>query len=141
MDILLAHGYFLFEDPHEKAVMKPYPPLGILYLSSHLKNRGFEVAVFDSTFSSLEAFRRQVNGEKPTVVGLYCNMLTRSRTLEMVRICRESGAIVITGGPDPANYPEEYLSRGADVVVEGEGEKTLEELLPHLALHGLDRME
>ena len=39
-DLLLTHGYCLVEDPHELAVMKPYPPLGILYLSSHLKAQG-----------------------------------------------------------------------------------------------------
>src|SRR5262245_58697593 len=60
MDILLTHGYFLYEDPHELAVMKPYPPLGILYISSHLKARGFDAAVFDSTFSSKDAFRQYV---------------------------------------------------------------------------------
>jgi hypothetical protein len=32
MDILLTHGYYLCEDTHEKSVMRPYPPLGILYL-------------------------------------------------------------------------------------------------------------
>jgi anaerobic magnesium-protoporphyrin IX monomethyl ester cyclase len=53
LDILLAHGYFLFEDEHEKQVMRPYPPLGILHLSSYLKSKDFNVQVFDSTFSSL----------------------------------------------------------------------------------------
>ena len=46
MDLLLAHGYFLCEDPKERRIMKPYPPLGILYLSSHLKQRGFNVGLF-----------------------------------------------------------------------------------------------
>jgi anaerobic magnesium-protoporphyrin IX monomethyl ester cyclase len=34
MDLLLTHGYFLYEDPKELQIMKPYAPLGILYLSS-----------------------------------------------------------------------------------------------------------
>ncbi len=50
MDLLLTHGYFLREDPKELAVMKPYAPLGILYLSSHLRKKGFEVEIFDTTF-------------------------------------------------------------------------------------------
>ena len=29
-DLLLTHGYFLFEDPKELQIMKPYAPLGIL---------------------------------------------------------------------------------------------------------------
>jgi radical SAM superfamily enzyme YgiQ (UPF0313 family) len=36
---------------------------------------------------------------------------------------------VIVGGPEPANYPEEYLQAGASVVVSGEGETALEHLL------------
>ncbi len=42
MDILLTHGYFLHEDPHELKVMKPYPPLGILYNAAYLKRAGFD---------------------------------------------------------------------------------------------------
>ena len=136
MDILLSHGYYLYEDPHERAVMKPYPPLGILYLSSHLKARGFDVAVFDTTFRHLEAFRQFVVRERPPVIGLYANLLTRRNVLKMIRLCREQGCAVVLGGPDPANYAEEYLQHGADVVVIGEGERTLEELLPHLTRHG-----
>ncbi len=39
MDLLLTHGYFLYEDAKELQIMKPYAPLGILYLSSHLAER------------------------------------------------------------------------------------------------------
>ena len=53
-DLLLTHGYFLFEDPKERQIMKPYAPLGILYLCSHLLSKGFGVDVFDTTFSSRE---------------------------------------------------------------------------------------
>ena len=60
VDILLTHGYLLFEDPHELAVMKPYPPLGILYLSSHLKAQGFEVEVFDPPSQTVEAFEARL---------------------------------------------------------------------------------
>ena len=36
--ILLTHGYFLSEDEKERQIMKPYPPLGLLYLSAYLKS-------------------------------------------------------------------------------------------------------
>ncbi len=136
MDILLAHSYYLYEDPHERAVMKPYPPLGILYLSSHLKARGFDVKVFDTTFRQREEFAQVLAQERPPVVGIYATLMTRQNVLEMIRLCKAQGATVVLGGPEPANYAEEYLARGADVVVVGEGELTLEELLPHLARHG-----
>ncbi len=136
MDFLLSHGYLLCEDAHEQAVMKPYPPLGLLYLSSYLKARGFGVQVFDSTFQTREAFQQLFERQRPSVVGLYANLMTRANVVKMARFCREHGCMVVVGGPEPAMYPEEYLAWGADVVVVGEGEQTLEELLPHLARHG-----
>ena len=39
-DVLLTHGYFLHEDEKEQRIMKPYAPLGILYLSAYLKREG-----------------------------------------------------------------------------------------------------
>ena len=129
MDILLSHGYFLEEDTVEQEVMKPYPPLGLLYLSSYLKRSGFSVEVFDSTFSSPAAFEARAEKIRPSVVGLSANLMTRVRVVEMIRLCHSLGSWVVVGGPEPANYARQYLAQGADVVVEGEGEETLEELL------------
>ena len=61
MKILLTHGYFLQEDLKEKAIMRPYPPLGILYISAHLEENGFPNDVYDSTFSSLENLENYLN--------------------------------------------------------------------------------
>jgi radical SAM superfamily enzyme YgiQ (UPF0313 family) len=47
---------------------------------------------------------------------------------------------VILGGPESANYLPEYLGAGADVIVTGEGEVTLAELLPALAVQGAHRL-
>ena len=136
MDLLLAHGYYLSADPHETRIMKPYPPLGILYISSYLKSRGFAVDVFDATFRTPEDFAALVQAARPPVVGIYTNMLTKFSVLGMIRACKEAGALVVLGGPEPPNYAEEYLARGADVIVIGEGELTLADLLPHLARSG-----
>ncbi len=141
MDLLLTHGYCLHEDPHERAVMRPYPPLGLLYLSSHLKQRGFDVGVFDTTFRRFEDLRHLLERERPSVVGLYATLMTRRPVLEAIRLCKQIGSTVILGGPEPAPHAEEYLARGADIVVAGEGERTLEELLPHLSRHGLTRLD
>lgn len=133
MDILLAHAYYLNDDPHERKVMKPYPPLGILYLSAYLKRQGFSVSVFDATFASLDDFAALLARERPPVVGLYVNMMTKFAALRMIQIAKAHGAIVVLGGPEPPYYAREYLQHGADVVVRGEGEITLEELLNHFA--------
>lgn len=128
-DLLLTHGYFLFEDPKERQIMKPYSPLGILYLCSHLRNRGFDVDVFDTTFSSREELFKHLRTEKPSVLGVYANLMTRSNVVEILSVARESGWTTVVGGPEPGAYSVEYLQAGADFVVSGEGELTMEELL------------
>ena len=128
-ELLLAHGYFLFEDPKERQIMKPYAPLGILYLCSHLRSKGFDVDVFDTTFSSREELFRFLRTETPSVLGLYTNLMTRGNIIEILRVARESGWRTVVGGPEPGAYTVEYLQEGADFVVSGEGELTMEELL------------
>src|SRR5437870_6507382 len=136
MDVLLTHAYFLYEDPRELAVMKPYPPLGLLYVNSHLKAHGVDARLFDTTFSRFDALRAYLHSENPPVVGIYSNLMTRTKVLQVMAAAKEAGSLVVVGGPDPANYLDEYLSRGADVIAIGEGELTLEELVPHLLKRG-----
>jgi radical SAM superfamily enzyme YgiQ (UPF0313 family) len=140
MDILLTHGYFIAEDAHEQAIMKPYPPLGLLYISSHLKAAGFAVDLFDTTFRSLADFEAHVREKRPSRVGIYCNLMTKQNVLRMIAICKEVGATVILGGPEPVSYAAEYLAFGADIVVVGEGELTLAELIPALTQHGRSQL-
>lgn len=128
-ELLLTHGYFLYEDPKELQIMKPYAPLGILYLCSHLRKHGFDVDVFDTTFSSREALFQHLRTETPSVIGIYANLMTRSNVVEILKAACEAGWKTIVGGPEPGAYALEYLRAGADFVVFGEGELTMQDLL------------
>src|SRR5271155_6259908 len=128
-ELLLTHGYFLYEDPKELQIMKPYAPLGILYLCSHLRQQGFDVEVFDTPFSSREALFLHLRSETPSVLGIYANLMTRKNVVEILKVAREAGWKTIVGGPEPGAYALEYLQAGADFVVFGEGELTVGELL------------
>ncbi|HEY1678549.1 MAG TPA: radical SAM protein [Candidatus Sulfotelmatobacter sp.] len=132
MDILLTHGYFLYEDPKELQIMKPYPPLGILYICSHLRSKGLKAEVFDSTFSSRQKLFDLLRQGPPSILGVYANLMTRSNVVEILRVAKDAGWQTLVGGPEPGAYVNEYLAAGADVVVIGEGELTLEELVPVL---------
>jgi radical SAM superfamily enzyme YgiQ (UPF0313 family) len=66
------------------------------------------------------------------VLGVYANLMTRLNVLEILRVAKEARWQTVVGGPEPGAYLSEYLEAGADVVVIGEGEITLEELLPAL---------
>jgi radical SAM superfamily enzyme YgiQ (UPF0313 family) len=132
MDLLLTHGYFLSDDPKERSVMKPYAPLGILYLSSHLKRKGFDVEVYDTTFGSRAELCRILRTGPPSVVGIYANLMTRTNVLGIIEAARAAGWTVVLGGPEPASYAENYLDAGAHLIVQGEGEITMEEILVSL---------
>ncbi len=139
-DILLTHGYFLAEDEKERQIMKPYPPLGLLYLTAYLRRAGLTAEVYDSTWGSKPELADRLRAEAGGVLGIYTNLVTRANVLAIVAEANRHGWTVILGGPESANYPEQYLDHGADVVVVGEGEETLAELLPALAARGPHRL-
>ncbi len=139
-DVLLTHGYFLAEDEKERQIMKPYPPLGLLYLSAYLKRAGFAVEVFDSTFGELAALAERFAAAPGGVVGIYTNLMTRRNVLRIVQAAKLHRWTVILGGPESANYIGEYLGAGADIIVTGEGEVTLSELLAALPGRGVHRL-
>ncbi len=141
MDLLLTHGYFLREDSKELAIMKPYVPLGILYLSSYLRKKGFDVEVYDTTFGERAELLRIFQTGPPAVVGIYGNLMTRRNVLDLTAAARAAGWTVVLGGPEPSSYAREYLEAGADIVVEGEGEITMEELLRALRAGGREALE
>jgi len=132
MKIVLTHGYFLDEDPKEKAIMRPYPPLGILYISAYLEQHGFSTAVFDSTFSTLQKLKEYLLREIPGMVGIYTNLMTKLNVLKIIDFIKQepslAGVRIILGGPEVRNHKEKFLQYGADIIVFGEGEETILEL-------------
>ena len=66
--------------------------------------------------------------------------MTRKNVVEMLKVAREAGWKTIVGGPEPGAYALEYLQAGADFVVFGEGELTMEELLRVHSVRGADSL-
>ena len=91
--------------------------------------RGFDVDVFDTTFSNRDELFQHLRSETPSVLGIYANLMTRGNVVEILNVAHEAGWKTIVGGPEPGAYTYEYLQDGADFVVFGEGELTMEELL------------
>ena len=120
--------------------MKPYPPLGILYICSHLRSKGLSAEVFDSTFSSRQQLFEVLRQGPPSVLGVYANLMTRSNVVEILRVAKDAGWQTLVGGPEPSAYIDEYLEAGADVIVIGEGEVTLEELVPVFRSHSAETL-
>src|SRR5439155_5967858 len=112
-DVLLGHAYFLKYDLIEQRVMKPYPPLGILYLSAYLKRAGFGVEVFDATFRDFTDFESTVRRLKPRIVGLYANIITRENVFRLAKIPKASGGeFGLLAGPDASDWSDGSLAMG-----------------------------
>ena len=79
MDLLLTHGYFLHEDPKELQIMKPYAPLGILYLSSHLRARASTSRFTIRRSDRSEELFRHLRAGPPSVLGIGANLMTRAQ--------------------------------------------------------------
>ena len=50
-DILFGQSYYLRFDHKLWEAMQPYPPLGTLYAASYMRERGYQVALFDAMLS------------------------------------------------------------------------------------------
>ncbi len=134
MTTLLTHAYYLGADAKEQAIMRPYPPLGILSIAGWLTQQGHDVDVFDTTFSTPQQFRQYVRTLQPAVVGIYANLMTRRTVVETIgwiRVIAPSATVVI-GGPEATHHVDRFLDSGADVIVIGEGEATMADLVEHL---------
>ncbi len=131
MKVLLTHGYFLEEDDKEKHIMRPYVPLGILYISAYLEQHGVENEVYDTTFSSKHAFFRYLDEFRPGVIGIYTNLMTKLNVLRIIRYIKTNlpGTTIVLGGPEVRASAENFLQHGADIIVMGEGEATMLELV------------
>lgn len=142
-EILLGQSYFLRFDPKLWAAMQPYAPLGTLYAASVLRRRGYGVALFDAMLAVSEAeWDDALRRQSPRFAILYednfnylskmCLSRMRQAAHVMIGMAKSRGCTVILCGADATDHAEDYLTRGADYVLVGEGEETLLELLAAL---------
>lgn len=113
--------------------MKPYVPLGILCISAYLEEHGFDNVVFDSTFSTFEKLKQQLLSDPPDVIGIYTNLMTKLNVLRIIRFINEHEKLrhskIILGGPEVRNHVPHFLKAGVTVLVLGEGEQTMLDLV------------
>jgi anaerobic magnesium-protoporphyrin IX monomethyl ester cyclase len=142
-EILFGQSYYLRFDPKLWEAMQPYPPLGTLYAASYMRQRGYEVALFDAMLAATEEeWAITLDEEQPRFAVIYednfnylskmCLSRMRQAGFTMTRMARERNCTVIVCGSDASDHAERYLQQGADFVLIGEGEITLGELLDRL---------
>ena len=131
MSILFTHAYYLSDDPKEQRIMKPYPPLGLLYVSAYLLSKNIPNDVYDSTFYTKTDQLEYIKEKQPKVICIYTNLMTKIEVVKLIQILKTidlNFPKIIIGGPDVTYNIENYLQAGADFLVIGEGEETTFEL-------------
>lgn len=140
VDVVLTHGFYVREDPKELEVMRPYPPLGILYIHAYLRRAGLNPEIHDVTFLTHDDTRARLRSGPPGVIAIYTTHMVRRNVTFIMREAKALGWTIVIGGPDGDNCAREYLDHGADVVGVGEGEQLMLELLEALDQHGKHRL-
>jgi anaerobic magnesium-protoporphyrin IX monomethyl ester cyclase len=107
-----------------------YEPLGLLYLSSALRQAGHEVRL---SIASEEDPVSSVRAWKPDVVGysVYTGSQAYYRDLNL-RIKDAVEVVSVFGGPHPTYFPEFVEEPGVDAVCVGEGEGAMLDLVQAL---------
>ena len=137
---LLAHSYYLRYDPKQMRKMKPYPPLATLIAASVLREKGFEVHLFDAMLAAgVEEFYTTLDDVKPSIVGIVednfnfltkmCTVRMREAALDMIRAAKAMGCRVAVSSPDTAGHAGLYLKAGADAVIVQEPEHAFTDLV------------
>ncbi|MBI5511579.1 MAG: B12-binding domain-containing radical SAM protein [Deltaproteobacteria bacterium] len=124
-EVLLIYPFF--RSRRDRSVFR-FPPLGVGYVAAYLRQQGHRVAILDCTFLSRREAMRRAKARRAEVVGIYGMVTMKDDCLRMARALAAQTKLLVAGGPLPTTDPQSFLPP-FDVVVHGEGEQTMAELI------------
>ena len=107
------------------------PPIGLAYLASVLEKSGHEVKIFDMQIEK-KSLNKVLNSFKPDIVGVSSSTPAFNDAINILHQVKKFNPNIktIIGGPHPSALPKETAAEPCvDIVVYGEGEITLNELV------------
>jgi len=132
MKIILLNPPIYDQRRYGKPLIYPYsPPVNIAYLASILKEH-HDVAIYDLFRHSWKRVREILEKEDPDVVGITCLTEQRASPLKLARLVKSINekTKVVFGGIHPTILYNQVLEHyPVDVVVLGEGEETVRDLI------------
>jgi radical SAM superfamily enzyme YgiQ (UPF0313 family) len=120
--VIIMLDYVLVNPPSpfliDQTVM---PPLGIMYLSSYLKSKGYSVEIFDiPSKSNVESI------PEARVTAFTSTTPQYPEAIKCLGLVKNNNTIKVIGGPHATCNDGKCLNDGFDVVCTGEGELSLE---------------
>lgn len=138
--ILFTPSYFYRLDEKQWRNQQPYPPYGTILAAAYLRSAGYDVQLFDSNLKhSAAEIKEQLNSFKPDFLVVFddsfnylskmCLTIMREACFELIEYGKAAGCKVLVNSSDATDHVQLYLEKGADIVIKGEGELTLHELI------------
>jgi len=107
-----------------------YMPLGIGYVGAVLEKLGHDVALIDMEAEdlSLEDLRIQVDGSSPEIIGITTTIMSMTQAKAIGDLFSDY-PLIVYGGPQASLTPEYFIRRRNEIVVRGEGEIIIANLI------------
>lgn len=148
--VLFSNTYFYRFDRKQWKMQKPYPPYGTILAAAVVRDIGFDVNLFDASLStSPEEIKAHIDSFQPNYLIIFednfnylskmCLTVMREACFKLIQLGKQSGCKVLVNSADATDHFEKYLQAGADIVMLGEAEQTVQELLKN-DLKSLDKI-
>jgi anaerobic magnesium-protoporphyrin IX monomethyl ester cyclase len=127
MRVLLINPYYPISET-------PSPPLGLAYLASALIETGAEVEILDLVVVpySRSMLKKMIERFRPRIAGITAVTMTFDNAIKVIKDVKQinSNILTVMGGPHVSFCARETLDTypELDVIVLGEGERTIVEL-------------
>jgi radical SAM superfamily enzyme YgiQ (UPF0313 family) len=104
-------------------------PLGLEYIAAYIEETVEQVHIIDLELDR-RTFQECLDYYRPDLVGISLSATEHNQTLKLAKIAKKTGVVTVVGGYHPTAVPAVMLAHPQiDVVVRGEGEQTLRELV------------
>ena len=116
------------------------PPLGISYIAGVLQENNIDVEILDASAEDMDFddVKKELIKRKPDLIALTALTPTIGRALETAQVVKQAlpNSIVVMGGYHPTfNYLETLENENVDIVIRGEGEYIMLNLVQTLETH------
>jgi radical SAM superfamily enzyme YgiQ (UPF0313 family) len=143
-DIILINPPYRKVYGFKEDISSKLPPLGLMYLSSYLKQKGFKVKIIDLEVDQESKLENILRNSEANVYGITSVTSTFPGVMKIAQKIKKYNKenLVIFGGPHATAVKKNILEvcKNVDVVVFGEGERTLIKLLEN-DFKNLDKIE
>ena len=105
-------------------------PIGLLYIGSYLRQKGYECDIINAPTEKDYMKRFNDIVDNYDYIGFSVMTTQISGALKMAKIAKDKGKVVVFGGPHPTLFPEQTIEHPlVDIVVNKEGEQTMLEIV------------